>query len=148
MAGIERVHGGVGAEGVINGKDGFLVGASIKFFDITVAGAGGNGGSDWVQDLRPEMGPADADSLGGAVEHILRNAPSGILAYFVPNAATGKIYLAVDGHATFAASTGNPDQPGLQEMIQSLGTVPTVAGGTMGVNSSTVALGTGFTVTP
>lgn len=141
MAGITRVHGGVGQEGVLNGVSGAQIGASVRFFLITV-----KDGSNSARDLRPEMAAGVNGGLGGVVEAILKVVPSGILAYFVADASTGVINLLVDGHAAFPA-TGSTAQPGLQEMIRALGTaVPTVAGGTMDVSGTTVALGASFTV--
>lgn len=59
-------------------------------------------------------------SAGNIIEKILRVLPQGILSYYVPNDATGTIYLAVDGSAAPAASTGDYSHPGLQEMIRNL----------------------------
>jgi hypothetical protein len=140
MAGITRAHGGVGIEGVINGQSGALVGASIKFFKIAVGGTSGH------VDLQPEMSANPDGGLGGVVEALLKLVPSGILAYSVPGDATGFVYVAVDGHAAFPATTGSSTQPGLQEMIRSAVTLPTVAGSTVNVSTSTVTGGTTFTV--
>lgn len=139
MAGITRVNGGVGEEGVLNGVSGFLMGASVKFYDIVVKA---NGGS--ARDLRPEMAAGVNGGLGGAVEAIMKVVPSGVLAYYVPDDANGHIYLVVDGHAAPAASTGSTSQPGLEEMIRALGA--TVGVNNMDVRGTDVTLGTGFTV--
>lgn len=142
MAGIERIHGGVGVEGVINGVSGAQLGGNLKFFVVTV-----KNGSASARDLRPEMAAGIHGGLGGVVETILRVVPSGILAYYVVDDNSGVIHLIVDGHAAFAATTGSTSQPGLQEIIRALGTaVPTVAGGTMDVSGTTVAAGTSFVV--
>lgn len=139
MAGITRVNGGVGAEGVINGVSGFLMGASVKFYDIVVKNTGGS-----ARDLRPEMAAGINGGLGGAVEAIMKVVPSGMLAYFVADDANGHIYVVVDGHAAPSATTGSATQPGLQEMIRALGT--TVGSNSMDVSGTTVTLGTSFTV--
>lgn len=139
MAGITRIHGGVGVEGVINGVSGAQMGASVVFLDIVVKNSGGT-----ARDLRPEMSAGVNGGLGGAVEAILKVVPSGILAYFVPNNSDGHIYLVVDGHAAFSASTGSATQPGLEEMIRALGT--SVGTNTMDVSGTDVTLGTSFTV--
>lgn len=139
MAGISRVHGGVGEEGVINGVSGFLMGASVKFYDVVVKNSGGS-----ARDLRPEMAAGVNGGLGGAVEAIMKIVPSGVLSYFVPNDANGHIYLVVDGHAAPAASTGSATQPGLEEMIRALGT--SVGSNTMDVSGTDVVEGTSFTV--
>lgn len=142
MSGIDRENGGVGQEGVLNGVSGAQIGASVKFFKITVENAANS-----ARDLRPEMAAGVNGGLGGVVETILRTVPSGILAYFVPDDASGVIHLLVDGHAAFAASTGSATQPGLQEIIRALGaSVPTAAGGTMDVTGTDVVLGTSFVV--
>jgi hypothetical protein len=59
-------------------------------------------------------------SASNIIEKILRVLPQGILSYYVPNDATGTIYLAVDGSAAPAASTGDYAHPGLQEIIRNL----------------------------
>lgn len=142
MAGIDRIHGGVGVEGVINGVSGAQLGGNLKFFKITV-----ENGSNSARDLRPEMAAGVNGGLGGVVETILRVVPSGILAYYVVDDASGVIHIIVDGHAAFAASTGSATQPGLQEIIRALGTaVPTAAGGTMDVSGTDVVAGTSFVV--
>jgi hypothetical protein len=142
MADIRRVNGGVGIEGVLNGVTGAQSGASVRFLRVTVRNA-----SNTVQDLRPEMASGVNGGLGGVVETILRAAPSGILAYFVPNDSSGIINIVVDAHAAFDATTGSTTQPGFQEMVRALGAnVPTVAGPPMDVTGSLVAAGTGFTI--
>jgi hypothetical protein len=142
MAGIDRIHGGVGVEGVINGVAGAQLGGNLKFFLVTVKNVSAS-----AQDLQPEMAAGVNGGLGGVVETILRVCPSGILAYYVPASSGGVIHLIVDGHATFAATTGSATQPGLQEIIRALGTaVPTVAGGTMDVSGTTVAAGAAFVI--
>lgn len=140
MAGITKIHGGIGLEGVINGQSGALVGASIKFFKIAVIGAGG------AIDLRTEMAANPDGGLNGAVEAILKLCPSGLLAYSVPNDNTGFVFIAVDGHAAFTASTGSATQPGLQEMIRTAAAVPALQAATVDVSLSTVIAGTTFTV--
>lgn len=139
MAGITRVNGGVGVEGVINGVSGGQIGASVKFFLITV-----KNGSTVAVDLRGEMDNGINGGLGLAVEAILKVVPSGILAYSVADGATGIISICVDGHAAFAATTGSTTQPGLQEMIRALGT--SVGTNTKDVSGTTVAAGATFTV--
>lgn len=139
MAGITRVNGGVGEEGVINGVSGFLMGASVKFYDIVVKNAGGT-----ARDLRPEMAAGVNGGKNGAVEAIMRVVPSGVLSYFVPDDANGHIYLVVDGHAAPSASTGSATQPGLEEMIRALGTA--VGANSMDVSGTDVTAGTSFTV--
>lgn len=142
MAGITRKHGGIGEEGVLNGVSGAQMGASVKFFNITVQNV-----SNSARDLRPEMASGINGGKGGVVEAILRVIPSGLLAYHVVDDASGVIDICVDGHAAFAASTGSATAPGLQEIIRALGTtVPTVAGGTMDVTGTDVVLGTSFAV--
>lgn len=141
MAGITRTHGGVGLEGVINGESGALVGASVKFYLITVKNVSAS-----ARDLRPEMAANPNGGLGGVVEAILKVVPSGLLAYNVTDDNSGTMHLVVDGHAAFAA-TGSTAQPGLQEIIRALGTaVPTAGGSTMDVSGTTVAVGSTFTV--
>lgn len=142
MAGINRVHGGVGVEGVINGVSGAQLGGNLKFFLVTVKNSGAS-----AQDLQDEMAAGVNGGLGGVVETILRVVPSGILAYYVPAASSGVIHLIVDGHAAFAATTGSATQPGLQEIIRALGTaVPTAGGSTMDVSGTTVAAGAAFVI--
>lgn len=139
MAGFDRIHGGVGEEGVLNGVAGAQMGASVKFFKLVVKN---NGGA--AQDLQPEMAAGANGGLGLAVEAILRVVPAGILAYYVPADNSGVIYLVVDGHASFADTTGSTTQPGLQEIIRGLGA--TVGTNGMDVRGTTAAAGTGFTV--
>jgi hypothetical protein len=141
MAGITRTHGGVGIEGVINGESGALVGASIKFFKIALIDS-----APAAVPLTDEMSANPNGGLGGTVEALLKLVPSGILAYSVPNNSSGFVYIAVDGHAAFAATTGSTTQPGLQEIIRNCVTLPTVAGGTVNVTNSTVVAATTFTV--
>lgn len=145
MAGIDRVNGGVGIEGKINGDSaataagGKQLGASIRFFKIAVIN-----GSSAAVDLQGEMATGINGGLGLGVEAILRVVPSGLLAYYVPADTSGFIYIAVDGHAAFAASTSSATQPGLQEMIRALGA--SVGSTPIDVSLSTVTGGSSFTV--
>ena len=142
MAGITRIHGGVGEEGVLNGYTGTLVGASLKFYDIVLAGATG------PVNLVPEMGLPDSAYVTGVVEQVMRSVPSGVLAYYVTTATTGTVYLITDGHAAFKDTTGSAAQPGLQEIIRAMTGLATVTTSSMDISSSTVVVGTGFTVIP
>ena len=135
---VTRIHGGVGAEGVINGVSGAQLGGNVKFFQVVVKEVGGS-----ARDLRPEMASGKDGGLGLAVEAVLRVCPPTI-AYFVPNNSSGIIHLIVDGHNAPAASTGDADKPGLQEIIRALGT--TVGTNSMDVSGTTVTGGTSFTV--
>ena len=144
MVTVTRIHGGVGAEGVINGTSGQQIGGSVKFYKIQVQNSAYN-----AIDLRPEMSPigplaTDSGTLG-VLDYIQRVLPSGVISYFVENNANGNINLIVDGHAA-------PSAAGLQAEIRSLGTtVPSLffAGtGNTDVTGSNVTLGTGFSVNP
>jgi hypothetical protein len=139
MATFTRTNGGVGVEGVINGASGAQLGASLKFYAITVKEVGGA-----ARDLRPEMAAGQNGGANLAVEAIMRVVPQGVLAYNVVNDNSGVIHLIVDGVNAPAATTGSTSAPGLQEMIRALGT--TVGTNNMDVSGTTVADGATFTV--
>lgn len=138
MALQTRAVGLAGDVGTLNGTTGAIVGASVKFFLITV-----KNGSNAAIDLQ-----ALDDAPNEAFEKIMRVLPSGILAYYAPAAATGVISICVDGHAAPVASTGDATKPGLQEIIRALGSTVGAADGLPGVDvtGTTVAAATGFTV--
>lgn len=138
MASQTRVNGLAGDVGVLNGKTGAIIGASTKFYLITVKNA-----SNAAVDLR-----SLDDAPNEAFEKIMRIMPSGILAFYAADAATGVISVVVDGHAAPEASTGDATKPGLQEMIRALGaTVGAADGATQAdVTGTTVVAGTSFTV--
>jgi hypothetical protein len=139
MATFTRTNGGVGVEGVINGASGAQLGASLKFYVITVKNAAAA-----ARDLRPEMAAGQNGGANLAVEAIMRVVPQGVLAYNVVNDNTGVIHLIVDGVNAPEATTGSTTAPGLQEMIRALGT--TVGTNNMDVSGTTVADGATFTV--
>jgi len=135
--GATRVHGGIGAEGEINGNTGAQLGSSLAFFHIRVKN---NAGAS--VDIRGEAGfDAEGQSrdggLGGAVEKILQTMPSGVLAYQMANTANSNIYVITDGVNVPAASV-------VQTAIQALGT----SVGTNGIDlsGSLVSTGTTFTI--
>lgn len=139
MATFTRTNGGVGVEGVINGASGAQLGASLKFYVITVKNSAAA-----ARDLRPEMAAGQNGGANLAVEAIMRVVPQGVLAYHVVNDNTGVIHLIVDGVNAPEATTGSTTAPGLQEMIRALGT--TVGTNSMDVSGTTVADGATFTV--
>jgi len=135
--GATRVHGGIGAEGEINGNTGAQLGSSLAFFHIRVKD---NAGAS--VDVRGEAGfAADGQSrdggLGGAVEKILQTMPSGVISYSVANAATGNIYVITDGVNVPAASV-------VQTAVRALGA--TVGTNSIDVRGTDVIGGTTFTV--
>jgi hypothetical protein len=140
MVTVTRTHGGVGAEGVINGTSGVQIGGSVKFYKIQVQNSAYN-----AIDLRPEMAANPDGGTLGVLDYVARVFPSGIISYFVENNANGNINLIVDGHAAPAAAN-------IQADIRNLGTtVPSLffAGtGNTDVTGSNVTLGTGFSVNP
>lgn len=139
MATFTRTNGGVGVEGVINGASGAQLGASLKFYVVTVANA-----SAVAQNLQPEMAAGQNGGANLAVDAIMRVVPQGVLAYSVPAASAGKIHLITDGVNAPEATTGSTTAPGLQEMIRALGT--TVGTNNMDVSGTTVADGTAFVI--
>lgn len=139
MATFTRTNGGVGVEGVINGASGAQLGASLKFYVITVKNSAAA-----ARDLRPEMAAGQNGGANLAVEAIMRVVPQGVLAYHVVNDNTGVIHLIVDGVNAPEATTGSTTAPGLQEMIRALGT--TVGTNNMDVSGTTVADGTAFVI--
>ena len=138
MATQTRAVGLAGDVGTLNGTTGAIIGASVKFFLITVKNT-----SAAAIDLR-----ALDDAPNEAFEKIMRVLPSGILAYYAANDTSGVISICVDGHAAPVATTGSATNPGLQEMIRALGTTVGAADGLSGVDVSgtTVAAASGFTV--
>lgn len=135
--GATRVHGGIGAEGEINGNTGAQLGSSLAFFHIRVKDNTGTS-----VDVRGEAGFAtDGQSrdggLGGAVEKILQTMPSGVISYSVANAATGNIYVITDGTNVPAASV-------VQTAVRALG--GTVGVGPVDLRGTDVIGGTTFTV--
>lgn len=138
MASQTRVNGLAGDVGVLNGKTGAIIGASTKFYLITV-----KDGSNNAVDLR-----SLDDAPNEAFEKIMRVMPSGILAFYAADAATGVISVVVDGHAAPVASTSDANKPGLQEIIRALGSTVGAADGLPGVDvtGTTVVAGTSFTV--
>jgi hypothetical protein len=138
MASQTRVNGLAGDVGVLNGKTGAIIGASTKFYLITVKDV-----SNAAVDLR-----SLDDAPNEAFEKIMRVMPSGILAFYAANDASGVISVVVDGHAAPVATTGDATKPGLQEIIRALGaTVGAADGATQAdVTGTTVVAGTAFTV--
>jgi hypothetical protein len=138
--GATRVHGGVGAEGEINGNTGAQLGSSLAFFHIMARRSPAP--SAFPVDLRGEVGfDAEGQSrdggLGLAVEKILQTMPSGVISYNVANNATGNIYVICDG-------TNVPSATVVQTAIRALG-------GNVGTNDidlrgTLVTAGTTFTV--
>lgn len=116
-----------GAVGTLNGTSGAQVGASLKFFLVTV-----KDGSNSAVDLRSED-----DGDNEAFEAVIRALPQGVLAYYAANANTGVISVIVDG-------VNAPQAAELQTTIRALGT--TVGANSVDVSGTTVALGTAFTV--
>lgn len=138
MASQTRVNGLAGDIGKLNGATGAIIGASTKFYLITVKNS-----ANAAIDLRPLD-----DAPNEAFEKIMRVMPSGILAFYAADADTGVISVVVDGHAAPVASTGDANKPGLQEIIRALGAhVGTSDGaGDVDVTGTTVVAGTAFTV--
>jgi hypothetical protein len=138
MASQTRVNGLAGDVGKLNGATGAIIGASTKFYLITV-----KNGSNAAVDLR-----SLDDAPNEAFEKIMRIMPSGILAFYAADDASGVISVVVDGHAAPVASTGDVTKPGLQEMIRALGATVGAADGatTADVTGTTVVAGTAFTV--
>lgn len=116
-----------GAVGTLNGTSGSQVGASLKFYLITVKDAGTS-----AIDLR-----AQDDAANKVFEAVLRALPSGILAYYAADASSGVISVIVDGVNAPAASA-------VQTAIRALGT--SVGPNTIDVSGTTVADGVSFTV--
>jgi hypothetical protein len=138
MATQTRVNGLAGDVGVLNGKTGAIIGASVKFYKITAKVAAGT-----AVDLT-----SLDDAPNEAFEKIMRVMPSGILAFYAANDASGVISVVVDGHAAPLATTGDVQKPGLQEIIRNLGATVGASDGLPGVDLSgtTVETATGFTV--
>lgn len=116
-----------GAVGTLNGTSGAQVGASVKFFLITI-----KDGSNSAVDLRSED-----DGDNEAFEAIVRALPQGVLAYFAANANTGVISVIVDG-------VNAPQATELRDNIRALGTA--VGANNVDVTGTTVSVGTSFTV--
>lgn len=116
-----------GAVGTLNGATGAQIGASLKFYLITVKD---NGAS--AIDLR-----AEDDAVNELFEIVLRQLPSGILAYHAANDTSGVISVIVDG-------VNAPDASVLQTAIRALGA--TVGANNVDVRGTTVTNGTSFTV--
>jgi len=135
--GATRAHGGIGAEGEINGNTGAQLGQSLAFFHIMPRVAGLT-----AQDMRGEAGfAADGQSrdggLGLAVEKILQTMPSGVISYSVADNSTGNVYVICDG-------VNAPSATVVQAAIVALG-------GNVGTNDidlrgTLVTAGTTFTV--
>ena len=117
----------VGAVGTLNGTSGAQVGASLKFYLITV-----KDGSNAAVDIRSED-----DATNEVFETIIRALPSGVLAYFAANASSGVISVIVDGVNAPAASV-------VQTALRALGTA--VGANSVDVSGTTVADGVSFTV--
>lgn len=116
-----------GAVGTLNGASGAQIGASLKFYLITV-----KNGSASAIDLRTED-----DAVNEVFELVLRQMSSGILAYHAADAATGVISVIVDG-------VNAPDAAALQTAIRAMGT--SVGANGVDVSGTTVANGASFTV--
>lgn len=130
--GATRVHGGVGAEGTINGTAGTQLGASLAFYHIMV-----RSGASTNVDLRPEMASGANGGLGLGVEAILRACPQGIHAYHVVDGANGNIHIITDG-------VNAPTAAELQTTIRALGT--SVGSTPINVSSTYVVKDTLFTL--
>lgn len=115
-----------GATEVLNGVSGRQVGASLKFYLVTVK----NGSNSAVNIT------AEDDADGEVFERVLNQMPSGILAYDSVG-ANGLIYVICDGVNAPAASV-------LQTAIRALGT--TVGPNNIDVSGTTVEDGVSFTV--
>jgi len=124
--GVQR-YVNVGTVGALNGTAGTQVGASLKFFLITVKDV-----SNAAIDLRAED---DADNE--VFEAVVRALPQGLLAYFAANANTGVISAIVDG-------VNAPTATELRDKIRALGI--SVGANTVDVSGTTVTEGTSFTV--
>ncbi len=116
-----------GAVGTLNGTSGAQVGASLKFYLITV-----KDNSAGAIDLRPED-----DATNEVFETIIRALPSGVLAYFAANASSGVISVIVDG-------VNAPDASVVQTALRALGA--SVGANGIDVRGTTVADGVSFTV--
>lgn len=116
-----------GAVGTLNGATGAQIGASLKFYLVTVKDV-----STAAIDLRSED-----DAVNEIFEIIVRQMPNGVLAYYAANANSGVISVIVDG-------VNAPDASVLQTAIRALGT--TVGANSVDVSGTTVANGTSFTV--
>ena len=116
-----------GAVGTLNGASGAQIGASLKFYLVTV-----KDNSNSAVDLRSED-----DAVNELFEIVLRQLPNGILAYHAADAGTGVISVIVDG-------VNAPDASVLQTAIRALGA--TVGANSVDVRGTTVANGTAFTV--
>lgn len=116
-----------GTVGTLNGTSGAQVGASLKFYLITVKDTGAS-----AVDLRSED-----DAVNEVFEKVIRALPSGVLAYYAANAATGVISVIVDG-------VNAPDAAVVQAAIRALGS--TVGANSVDVTGTTVANGASFTV--
>ena len=116
-----------GAVGTLNGTSGAQVGASLKFFLVTI-----KNGSNTAIDLRTED-----DGDNEAFEAVIRALPQGVLAYFAANANTGVISVIVDG-------VNAPQATELRDNIRALGS--SVGANGVDVTGTTVTEGTSFTV--
>lgn len=114
-----------GATEVLNGVTGKQLGASLKFYVVTVKDSGAS-----VVDITAED---DADNE--IYEKIIGQFGS-VLAYD-STAASGLIYVITDSHAA-------PDASVIQEVIRSMGT--SVGANNIDVSGTVVVNGTSFTV--
>jgi hypothetical protein len=114
-----------GATEVLNGTSGAQVGASLKFYLVTV-----KNGSDEAVNITAED---DADNE--VFEKVIGQF-NGLLAYDSVG-ASGLVYVITDGHAAPAASV-------VQTAIRALGT--TVGANSKDVSGTTVSDGASFTV--
>lgn len=115
-----------GATEVLNGVSGRQVGASLKFYLVTVKNA-----ADQAVNIT-----AEDDADGEVFERVLNQMPSGILAYDSVG-ANGVIHVICDGVNAPAASV-------VQAAIRALGTA--VGPNSIDVSGTTVADGVSFTV--
>lgn len=137
MATQTRVNGLAGDVGVLNGKLGASVGASVKFYKLTAKTTAAA-----AVDLRTLD-----DATNEAFELIMRAMPSGILAFYAADDASGVVSIVVDGHAAPLASTGDANKPGLQEIMRALGSAAGPLGGSLvDLTGTTVEAAVGFTV--
>lgn len=99
MAGITRVHGGVGAPGALRGV------AQLAGYVITCKNSGGT-----AVNIQASTG------VDGVIESVIREVAP--LLYDVKNANGGLVHVVVDGHAQSAAT--------IQRRLQNLGTVDSI----------------------
>ena len=114
-----------GATEVLNGVTGKQLGASLKFYLVTIKNAGGTAVDITAED--------DADNE--VYEKII--GQFGGLAAYDSTAASGLIYVITDSHAA-------PDASVIEETIRAMGT--SVGANGIDVSGTTVINGTSFTV--